>query len=115
MDKVSEAKGAYRLRQWSQIVQDCQASNMTVVAWCRQNNVNIKSYYYWLRKVRSKAICKPDAIQLLQNQQIVPVALGNMKTATVVTIHLPTVSVDIHDGASKSTIDAVLASLKSIC
>ncbi len=30
-------------------------SGMMVVRWCEQNNVNIKSYYYWLRRIRSLA------------------------------------------------------------
>ncbi|PYG90121.1 hypothetical protein LY28_00001, partial [Ruminiclostridium sufflavum DSM 19573] len=55
MDKITDAKTEFRRRQWTQIIQDCQNSGMTVVGWCSQNNVNTKSYYYWLRKIRSLA------------------------------------------------------------
>ncbi len=49
MDIVSETKAEFRLRQWTKIIKECQASNLSAAAWCRQNNINIKSYYYWLR------------------------------------------------------------------
>jgi len=55
MDKVTDVKSEFRLRQWTQIIQTCQASSMTVAAWCNRNNINIKSYYYWLRRIRSLA------------------------------------------------------------
>ncbi|WP_414705316.1 IS66 family insertion sequence element accessory protein TnpA [Pseudobacteroides sp.] len=53
MDKITDAKTEFRLKQWTQIVQACQSSSMTVVGWCEQNNVKIKSYYYWLH-------CSPE-------------------------------------------------------
>lgn len=53
MDKIANVKSQLRLPKWAQIFSDCQASDMTVAAWCEANNINIKSYYYWLRKVRN--------------------------------------------------------------
>ena len=51
MDIVAETKAEFRFRQWTKIIQECQASNLTVTAWCSQHNIGIKSYYYWLRTV----------------------------------------------------------------
>lgn len=115
MDKITEAKTEFRLRQWTQIVQTCQASGMTVVSWCRQNNINTKSYYYWLRRIRTKACESGSLVPLSNEQHIVPVAFRQTKPPTAVTVHLPSVSVDIQDGASRETIEAVLSALKTIC
>jgi hypothetical protein len=115
MDKVTDAKIEFRLKQWTEIIQTCQASGMTVVAWCNQNNVNIKSYYYWLRKIRSLA-CESGALAPRNNEQpIVPIAFKQTKAAAAVTLHLSSITVDIHDGASRETIEAVLAALKTVC
>lgn len=115
MDKITDTKTEFRLRQWTQIIQTCQASGMTVIAWCSQNNVNIKSYYYWLRRVRSLT-CESGALEVRRNEQpIVPIAIRQTKTPAIITIHLPSISVDIHDGASRETIEAVLAALKTVC
>ena len=115
MDKVTEAKNEFRKRQWAQIIQNCQESGITVVAWCKQNNVKIKSYYYWLRRIRSIA-CESSSMQpSVNNPQIVPVSLRQQKQSAAVTIHLPSVSVDIYNGAARETIETVIAELKSIC
>ena len=40
-----------RLEQWQQLVYDCRHSGMTVRAWCAQNGVSEKTYFYRQRKV----------------------------------------------------------------
>ena len=115
MDRITNAKTEFRLRQWTQIIQTCQTSGMTVVGWCSQNNVNAKSYYYWLRRIRSQSCESGTLVPQRNEQQIVPVTIRQTKIPAAVTVHLPSVSVDIHDGASRETIEAVLAALKNIC
>src|SRR5690349_4592358 len=109
MDKVTDAKTEFRIRQWAKIIETCQASGLTVVAWCSQNNVNIKSYYYWLQKVRMMA-CQSGVLATRNSEQpIIPVAFPQTKAPAAITIHLPSISVDIHNGASRETIEAALA------
>lgn len=117
MDKVTDAKAEFRLKQWTKIIQSCQTSGMTVVAWCSQNNVNTKSYYYWLRKLRVMACETAELPALRDEQPIVPLEFKQSKPSesAVITVHLPSVSIDIQNGASQATIEAVLAALKSIC
>jgi len=115
MDKITQAKTEFRLKQWTQIIQNCQASGMTVVAWCSQNNVNTKSYYYWLRRIRTIA-CESGLLAAQSNEHpIVPIASRQAKASAVVTIHLPSISVDIHDRASREIIESVLAGLRTLC
>jgi hypothetical protein len=115
MDKITNAKTEFRLKQWSKIIQACQSSGMTVVSWCSQNNVKIKSYYYWLRKVRALT-CEAGSLATQKTEQkIVPVPFHQTKLSAAVTIRLSSICVDIHDGTSRETIEAVLSALKSIC
>ena len=119
MDIVSETKAEFRLRQWTKVIQECQASNLTVKAWCKQNNINIKSYYYWLKKIRLKA-CQATEIQPPAiKQDIVPLQLnlqpGSSSVNPVVTIHLGSTSIDIAEGTSQATVETVLRALKNIC
>ncbi len=115
MDKITDAKTEFRLKQWTKIIQTCQTSGMTVVGWCSQNNVKIKSYYYWLQKVRTM-VCKTGALEPRKmEQQIVPVAFRQAKTSAAATIHLSSICVDIQDRTFKETIEAVLSALKTIC
>ena len=48
-------KREYNLKQWHLIVQDCRNSGMKVDDWCKQNDVNRNSYYYWYKKIREAA------------------------------------------------------------
>jgi hypothetical protein len=115
MDKITDAKNEFRIKQWTKIIQTCQASGMTAVGWCSQNNVKIKSYYYWLRRVRALACEAGQLIPQKMEQQIVPVSFRQAETSAAVTIHLSSICVDIHDGTSRETIEAVLSALKTIC
>ena len=66
MDQVSIAKSELRFQQWTKLVAECQSSQMTVKAWCELNNINIKTYYYWLRKIRTAAteVLEPQLVRL---------------------------------------------------
>ena len=117
MDSITEAKKEFRTKQWTKIIQSCKASGMTTAAWCAQQDINLKSYYYWLRKLRSKA-CQTEIVPVKSVEQpIIPLAqtTGNLSRTTAVTVYLPAASVAIPDGASRETIEAVLATLKALC
>lgn len=55
MDDVTTVKMNYRFEQWSKTILECQSSGQTVTCWCSENGINIKRYYYWLRKIRKQA------------------------------------------------------------
>ncbi|WP_027629241.1 IS66 family insertion sequence element accessory protein TnpA [Ruminiclostridium cellobioparum] len=116
MDNVSEAKAEFRIRQWTKIVQARQSSGMTVKDWCKQNNISDTAYYCWLRKIRHAA-CEGNVPIKLQDSQrfIEPAAFHQVKTSASIIIHFPSITVEVNDGASQATIEAVLVALKVIC
>ena len=46
-----------RLRHWASIIQERNASGLSVRAWCQENGVREKTYYYWQLKLR-RAACE---------------------------------------------------------
>ena len=44
-----------RLENWTARIMACRSSGMTVRAWCQENGLSEKTYYYWLRRVRQEA------------------------------------------------------------
>ena len=44
MKKISHEMN---LQKWTQIVEECRISGKTAVKWCAENDINIKTYYYW--------------------------------------------------------------------
>ena len=55
MESVIQVRNEYRKQQWIQIIQECQSSGLSNKEYCRQQGISEKTYYYWLRKLRSEA------------------------------------------------------------
>lgn len=52
MDKITHN---IRREQWTKIINQCLASGMNKTAWCKQNGISDKSFFYWQRKLRLEA------------------------------------------------------------
>ncbi len=55
MGGILQVRNAYRVKQWKQIIQECRRSGLSNKAYCQQRGISEKTYYYWLRKVRTAA------------------------------------------------------------
>lgn len=100
-----------RLENWTAKIMGCRSSGMTIRAWCQENSLSEKTYYYWQRRL----------FQALPEQQMIhetafaevttpqSVCSGNM----VVTVRIFGVEADIHNSADTSTVATVLRILKS--
>lgn len=51
---IERIKTDVKWEEWKEQVNSQITSGLTVKEWCRQNNVNAKTYYYHLRRVREK-------------------------------------------------------------
>lgn len=120
MDEVTLIKNKIRQEQWEKLITERQNSGLTIIDWCKKNNISCHAYYYWLRKLRKKAcnhilssIPEQKEPQIafakvdLQPQQTIP--------AGPVIIHLPSATIEVYNGANTQIIDAVLMALKNIC
>ena len=69
--ELSKLNHHAHLAQWQQLVYDCRHSGMTVRAWCAQNGVSEKTYFYRQRK--GWEATQPEAMnQGLSPQPAVP-------------------------------------------
>lgn len=120
MDQVTKAKVQFRREQWKKIISECQSSGMPVKTWCDQNGFSEQSYYYYLKKIREDELSKlpvpiltdnpkPAVFKKLEVQTPVP------NTQAAVIIRLSGATVEVNEGTSQQTIQAVLLALQSIC
>lgn len=65
MRDVLQVRNEYRLRQWTQIIRQCQSSGLTNREYCAQNGISEKTYYYWLKKIRT-ALAEKEAPHLIR-------------------------------------------------
>ena len=43
------------MQEWAARFAECRSSGMTVKAWCAEQGITIKKYYYWEKQVVAKA------------------------------------------------------------
>ena len=117
---VKETAHAYKLRQWTELICECKASGKTVTAWCVKNGINVKTYYYWQKRVREAACEKMETPRL----PVVPMGgvpafteyrQSERKAGSAITLHISRATIEIHNGADASIITNTLNALKNIC
>ena len=119
MDQVSITKRQFREEQWRQRIMECRSSGMSVKNWCESNGLCEQTYYKYLKKFRQE-MC--DALPIPVQTPEKPVAFKKLEvmsplpdTKAAVIIRLPNATLEINEGASQQTVQAVLLALQSIC
>lgn len=108
---------------WREFILNCQKSGMTTRQFCDDNDVNVHTYYYWMKKLREKACVIPKkklVPQVNPPQAIVPIIFHNEEnnllkadqSTTAVILHLNSITMEIRNGASESIIRNTIQALK---
>ena len=66
MADVLAVRDEYRAHTWAMLIQECNNSGLSKREFCRQRGISEKSFYYWLRKLRSQMaeVAGPQLVQL---------------------------------------------------
>lgn len=66
MSDALAVRDEYRLQGWAKTIQECHDSGLSNKEFCAQRGIAEKTYYYWLRKVRSAtaAAMEPQLVRL---------------------------------------------------
>jgi len=117
MDQVTTVRRRMKCEQWKSIISEYRSSGMTVTAWCKENGICEQTN---LKKFRTEALesapaplvasaDKPVVFEKLEVQTPVP------GTRVAAIIHLAQATLEISEGTSQQTIQAVLLALQSVC
>lgn len=108
MDKLTHQM---RLAQWVPIIRECRGSSMTVKAWCAQNGIGEKQFYYWQRRVRKEAFAELQELPVDSSKKLVELpmprvpAFGN--TADIIVRH-GSYTLEICNSASPGLLESLL-------
>lgn len=117
-----EVTRKYRLNQWIEIIRECRSSGQTVSAWCADHDINPKSYYYWLKRVRTAA-CEALPAICAGDSPIVPINIpGNMagvghkgqESSVNILLHFGNATLELRNGASLVLIENTLKALQNV-
>ena len=66
MADVLAVRDEYRAQNWAMVIQECSSSGLSNREFCRQRGIPEKTFYYWLRKLRSQMAeaATPQLVQL---------------------------------------------------
>ena len=66
MADVLAVRDDYRSQTWAMLIEECSNSGLTKREFCRRRGISEKSFYYWLRKLRSQMAeaAGPQIVQL---------------------------------------------------
>lgn len=122
MNKIAQVKSQLRLQQWAEQIDQCQSSHMSVTDWCNANGIATNTYYYRLKKVREHTLeYLPDnSDQLCESHSEISFKKLEVKTpvtgmAPAVIVHLPHATIEVPEGVSQHTVEAVLLALRATC
>lgn len=111
-----------RLGEWAQMVSQCRNSGKTVSAWCTEQSINPKTYYY-----RLKRVCEAIPETARPRNVSLPPSEGNTtfteitssgrrgKPEAAITVRFGSAEMEIRNGAEPETIEAALQALSRIC
>ncbi len=108
------AKHESYLQLWRGRVMECRNSGKPIAVWCKENGINIKTYYFWQKRVWDKetqTLIQSGQNQLPQPQavQFAQVNLG-METSSDadIVIRKDDWTVEIRNTANPALLSAVL-------
>ena len=110
-----------RLQHWKNIISQCQnrPEGQTAKSWLKENGICEQTYYRNLKVLREE-LCENLPVPI--NVPEKPVTFKKLEVATplpstqaAVIIRLPQATLEINEGASQQTVQAVLLALQSVC
>ena len=104
MNEIARVKKGMKLAQWAEMIRQRNESGLTVTDWCKQNGINLKTYYYRLKRMR-QAVCNE-----IEQHDIVPVVPNAGAETTVEKIELSVgdVKVSLPDNFNEDTLRRLL-------
>ena len=101
-----------RLENWTTRIMACRSSGMTVRAWCRENELSEKTYYYWQRRL-FQTLSEQQAIWQPAFAEITPMPNVRPSGGVAITVRIAGAEAEIYNGADAATVETVLRILKS--
>jgi len=123
---VRRATDQVRRTIWIKNIADRNESGVSIREWCKRNQINETSYYYWLKKIR-KEVIESSHTENERSLSFVPILQSNSPSAhysinnlhetsnrnTDVTIAVGSMTIEFSNQASHELILNVLKVLKN--
>jgi len=106
--KIKEVKESLKLSQWKSEIEERANSGLSVAEWCRQRDLNVKTYYYRLHRVREN-IC--EHVEQIE-QVVVPVRMPERLPSSEIRIESDGIKISVPGDISSDIIEKMIRALK---
>ena len=97
------------IEMWTKRLQDCRASGLSMFAWCKENGLHYSTLIYWRDRIE-KPVRKNSQASLLNASSFSELTDGHPER-TEIEIIVRTVTVRLHQGFDKSTLNSCLQAI----
>jgi len=118
-----------KLQYWLDVIRQCRASGLTNQVWCEQHDISLKSYYYWIAKIRKLALeelprKRNGSRPVMEQTVLLPDAAAeftevsirgrqDFTAAPAAVLHIGTVTVELFEDTSRELLEAVMKAVRS--
>ena len=118
-----------KLQYWLDVIRQCRASGLTNQAWCEQHDISLKSYYYWIAKIRKLALeelprKRNGSRPVMEQTVLLPDAAAeftevslrgrqDFTAAPAAVLHIGTVTVELFEDTSRELLEAIMKAVRS--
>lgn len=92
-----------RRAYWTDAVTRCRSSGLTVRAWCVQEGVREKTYYYWQHKIFKDACGQNEFIEI---------PCSEVSQSVIAEVSVNGITAVVHSGADAITLKNLIAAMK---
>ena len=107
---LQRLNAAQRVELWAERIAECRSSGMSVRAWCMENEISEKTYYYWQRKLYQQLVCTTEHVDFAEITHRIQTG---QSTGAAVKVCLSGATVEVYPGADAQMIQVILETLKS--
>ena len=101
---------AQRVQLWAERIAECRSSGKSVRAWCRENEISEKTYYYWQRRLYQQMVSTAERVDFAEIPRGVQIGQSSGAAAK---ISLSGATIEVYSGADAQMIQAILQTLQS--
>ena len=118
-----------KFQYWLDVIRQCRASGLTNQAWCEQHDISLKSYYYWIAKIRKMALeelprKRNGSRPVMEQTALLPDAAAeftevslrgrqDFTAAPAAVLHIGTVTVELFEDTSRELLEAIMKAVRS--
>ena len=118
-----------KLQYWLDVIRQCRASGLTNQVWCEQHDISLKSYYYWIAKIRKLALeelprKRNGSRPVMEQTALLPdgapefteVSLRgrqDFSAAPAAVLHIGTVTVELFEDTPCGLLETILKAVRS--